>query len=161
MLILYSCTSPENKAKKVIKEELKLTLHDFKSYEPVQFGKLELSYSNYEDLSEVQTLLTNSEEFLSLCNEYRDKADIYDSEYSRDKYWIYSAMATRYLDSAKANMDKINYIKLHFVSEVNGWKITHSYRAKSLGGNLGIHHYTFYLDKELKRVTKTVDVSEK
>ena len=55
-LILFSCSN-KNKAKKAIKEDLKLIMHDFKSYEPVQFGKLEVAMSRWEDSPEVAVCL--------------------------------------------------------------------------------------------------------
>ena len=38
---LFSCTSPEKKAQKLIKQQLKETLNNPKSYEPVNFGSLD------------------------------------------------------------------------------------------------------------------------
>jgi hypothetical protein len=159
VLLLFSCSSPEKKAQKAIKEELRLTLNDFKSYEPVQFGKLETASSNYTDLPEIKNYLDKTDAFLETYKEYNDKADIYDSDYSRDKYWVYRKMATELLDSAKYYSDKVQTIKLHFVPETIGWQMTHSFRAKSLGGNLGIHHYLFVLNKDLSKVIKSVDQS--
>jgi hypothetical protein len=158
-LLLFSCSSPENKAKKAIKEELRLTLHDFKSYEPVQFGKLEIASSNYIDLPETNIYLSKSDAFLTSSKEYSDKAEIYDSDYSRDKYWEYTKISNQFLDSAKLYINKVDSIKLHFVSKEIGWQMTHSFRAKSLGGNLGIHRYLFILDKDLSKVIKSVDQS--
>ena len=53
-LILFTACSQEYKAKKAIREELNSTLPDFKSYEPIKFGKLEVGYSRYIDLPEVK-----------------------------------------------------------------------------------------------------------
>lgn len=155
VILLFSCSSPENKAKKAIKEELRLTLHDFKSYKPVQFGKLKVARSSYEDLQEVKKYHDKVVAFLALCKEYKEKSDLYTSD-----YWEYTTIADNSLDSAKFYMDKVETIKIHFISEVIGWKMTHSFRAKNLDGNLGIHHYLFVLDKELSKVIQSVALSE-
>ncbi|HEX4373688.1 MAG TPA: hypothetical protein VHZ50_10330 [Puia sp.] len=45
-LILSGCTfTREGKAKKLINEELKMTLNDYKSYEPMKFGNLDTPHS--------------------------------------------------------------------------------------------------------------------
>lgn len=164
MLIALNCfqfsCSNESKAKKAIKEEFNLTLHDFKSYEPVQFGKIEVAMSSYEDLPEVSKYLDKAEVFLDLSKEYSDKADIYDSEFLRDSYWRYSKMSTSALDSVFLYMEKIDSIKLHFIPQPIGWKMKHTFRARNLGGNFGIHNYEMYFDNEFKKVIKTVDLSE-
>lgn len=141
LVTLIGCSSPEKKFKKAIKEELRLTLHDFKSYEPVQFGKLEVAESIYTDLPIVSEYLDKSEADLKLVHEYNDKADIYDNSYSRDEYWYYSRLSSEALNSAKKYLEKIDSIKLHFKPTVIGWQMAHTFRAKNLGGNLGIHHY--------------------
>lgn len=158
-LLFVSCSSSESKAKKAIKEDLKLTLHNFKSYEPVQFGKLEVASSKFDDILEVKLYLDKSEAFLKSYDEYKSKAEIYDSEYTRDKYNEYSKISRALLDSARVILDKVDSIKLHFVSKTIGWQMTHTFRANSLGGNLGIHNYLFTLNPELTKVIRSEDLS--
>ena len=160
VVTLIGCSSPEKKFKKAIREELRLTLHDFKSYEPVQFGKIEAAESVYTDLPEVGNYLGKSESYLKLVNEYNDKADIYDNDYSREKYRQYSSLSSEALYNAKKYMEKVDSIKLHFDPKIIGWQMTHTFRAKSLGGNLGIHHYIYIVDKEYKKVLKTIDLDK-
>jgi hypothetical protein len=158
--IVLSCTSLESKAKKAIKEELRLTMHDFKSYEPVQFGKLEVAMSSYEDEPAVGKYLDKAEVFLDTSQKLRETADSYEYGYSKDLYWRYTEQAKIALDSASAYMGKVDSIKLHFAPEAIGWKMKHTLRAKTLGGNFGLNQYEFYLDKECKKVSKTVDLSK-
>jgi hypothetical protein len=158
-LLLVSCSNPESKAKKAIKEELKLTLHNYKSYEPVQFGKLEVASSKFDDIPEVKLYLDRSEAFLSKAQENSNTADIYDNEYSRTQYWRYMNLSRALLDSARSILNKVDSIKLHFVSKTIGWQMTHTFRANSLGGNLGIHNYLFTMNPELSKVIKSEDLS--
>jgi len=155
----FSC-STESKAKKAIKENLRLTLHDFKSYEPVQFGKIEVAMSSYADLPEVKRYLDMAEVFLETSQKFNDEAEIYGSEFSRDSYLRYRKMSSNALDSASAYMKKIDSIKLHFVPQPIGWKMKHTFRAKNLGGNFGITNYEFYFNDATSTVIKAVDLSE-
>jgi hypothetical protein len=160
VILLFSCSSPENKVKKAIKEELRLTLHDFKSYEPVQFGKIETASSSWEYSPEVAICYGKEEKFLSLCKEYGDKADFYDYDHSSETYLKYYKLYNDYMDSIRLSNDKIDSIKLHFVPEVIGWQMIHSFRAKNLAGNLGMHQYQFVFDKDITHVIRSVDLSE-
>ena len=158
-LLLITCSSPEKKAQKAIKEELRLTLNDFKSYEPVQFGKLEVASSKYEDEPDYDFYSGKADSYLKVSKEESDKADIYNSEYTRDQFILYEKISIQLLDSAKHYLDKADSIKLHFVSKPIGWQITHTFRAKNQLGGLGIHSYLFILNQELTKVIRSKDLS--
>ena len=50
LLSLSSCTkSPMGKVEDAVREELRRTLHDFSSYEPVEWGKLDTIYVSEVD----------------------------------------------------------------------------------------------------------------
>lgn len=156
---LSSCSSNDKKAQKTIKEQLRLTMHDFKSYEPVNFGKLEVAMSVWEDSPEVEALMSKEAEFVDQANIFLDKAKIYDYDTSSPLYLKNYRAFLDNLDSSKVYDEKIESFKIHFVPEVIGWKMQHSFRGKNLGGNFGIAYYEFYLDKECKKVIKTVDLT--
>lgn len=158
--LLFSCSSPEKKAQRAIKEDLRLTLHDFKSYEPVQYGKLEIANSSWDDLPEVKSYLDSADDALAKTKEYSEKADIYNFDYSSSEYMEYNKMSSDYLNRAHYYMGKTDSIKLHFIPQVIGWKMTHSFRAKNLGGNFKLGQYEFYFDKGITKVIKSVDLSE-
>jgi hypothetical protein len=48
-VLFIGCVSKEQRAKKLIKEELRKTLHDFKSYEAVTFGTLDSVFTDFTD----------------------------------------------------------------------------------------------------------------
>ena len=51
LLSLSSCTkSPMDKVEDAVREELRKTLHDFSSYEPVEWGKLDTIYVSEMDV---------------------------------------------------------------------------------------------------------------
>ena len=97
---------------------------------------------------------------MAKTKEFSEKADIYDSEYSRDKYFEYSKISSDYLAEGHYYMNRIDSIKLHFVPEVIGWQMTHSFRAKNLGGNFGLYRYLFVMDKKLTKVIMSKDLSK-
>lgn len=161
--MLAACSkSPEKKAKSVIDEELRKTLHDYKSYEPVAFGKVDSSFSAYFDLPEYEDNSHKIEEATEDMKKYWDKAMIYaGSIYSQSLYKLYKSQADEAADSAKAALERNKVISENFVPVFNGYKMNHSYRAKSLSGNLGIHHYVFYFDSGITKVVRQIDISEK
>jgi len=139
---LVSCNSNEKKAKKLIKDYLSKNLNDASSYEPVEFSKLDSTFSSFYFSSEGQKL-TEKEEFahnrafdLSIEDVLEENPKIQDS------IRIYKQIEET---SKKAYEEK----ELTYVGEFNGWKMTHKYRAKNgLGAMiLGTTNYTF--DKEL------------
>jgi hypothetical protein len=159
VLLLVSCSSPESKAKKAIKESLRLTLNDFKSYEPVQFGKLEVASSKYTDVPELNLYKIKADSYIKSTKEEIDKAEIYNSDYTRYKSVSYAKVAEKFLDTAKIYIHKQDSIRLHFVSEPIGWQITHTFRAKNQLGGLAIHTYLFTLNQELTKVIKSEDLT--
>lgn len=49
-IALVACSqSKEEKAKSLIKENMKTSMNDFKSYEAVEFGKLDSTYTSYHN----------------------------------------------------------------------------------------------------------------
>jgi hypothetical protein len=136
-----------------------LTLNDFKSYEPVQYGKLEVDSSKYTDIPEVRQYNSQIDADLKTSNEYSSKADIYYSEYTISQYRAYIQVSSQFLDSAKRYIAEVDSIKLHFVSKPIGWKITHSFRAKNQLGGLNLYNYLFILNQELTKVIKSENLS--
>ncbi|PZP47066.1 MAG: hypothetical protein DI598_11430 [Pseudopedobacter saltans] len=58
--IFVGCSSPEDKAKSLIEEDMKVTLHDYESYEPVSYSGLSDAYSDVEHDSEAPKLIEES-----------------------------------------------------------------------------------------------------
>jgi hypothetical protein len=158
-LLMVACSSPEIKAKKAIKESLRLTLNDFKSYEPVQYGKLEVDSSKYTDIPEVTLYNSKFDAFMKVSQEDSDKSDIYITASTIDVAESYLKLSKQFLDSADVYIKKVDSIKLHFVSKPIGWKITHTFRAKNLMGGLGLNTYLFTINQELTKVIKSENLS--
>lgn len=160
VFLLFSCSSFEDKAKKAIKDNLKLTLDDYKSYEPVQFGKLEYAMSIWADAPEVTNLLKKETYYIAKCQEYKEKYTLYEFDVLGKDFTMYFDLSGIYLDSAEFIDEKIKTFEANFVPERIGWQMNHSFRAKTSSGNLRINKYLFIFDNNITRVTKAVDLSE-
>jgi hypothetical protein len=158
--LLCSCLSLEDKAKKTIKENLKLTLDDYKSYEPVQYGKLEYAMSIWADAPEVTNLLKKETYYITKCQEYKAKYELYSFDVLGKDFSKYFELSGVYLDSADLIDEKIKTFETGFVPQRIGWQMTHTFRAKNKDGNFALNKYLFIFDKNMTRVIKAADLSE-
>lgn len=163
MLFASCATSPDDKAKKLIKDHLHETLHDEKSYESVSYGVLDSVFTTvYDD----DLFVVSSAKFL----EYKDKfdsemkdfdlySDMYSQSYRNKALRAYNN-ATEYLDSITLYGTIADSIKRNFKPVFNGWSMNHSYRANNASGNKVIGHFRFYFDKDITKLIDTKDVGE-
>lgn len=164
MLCISSCQlSPEKKAQKLIVEKLKLTLHDWDSYESVQFGKLDSLYSSYLDDSAYIENSSTYEKYQKLFNKYLDQMRDYSGYVSttyRIKYNIAKEMTDMYLDSLGKYAPICDSLKENYVPKFIGWTMNHSFRSNNAMGNKTIGHFRFFLDKDLSKILESKDISE-
>lgn len=159
--IFTSCTSPEKKAQKLIKERLKETLHDYKSYEPVNFSGLDsnftdvfsdTAYSNYADIVIY---------YSKSLDEYEEKADRYRGRsYFESEYSVALSMAKWCRDSLIHYLEICKEIEKDFVPEFIGWKMTHKFRANNGNGALRLGENRYYFDKDVTKVLRTEDLDK-
>jgi hypothetical protein len=157
----YSCKTQtrEEKARKLIKDHLYVTLHDFKSYEVVKFEKLDSSFTTLEDDSLYKEYNALVDEQLENAKKANSSAEIYAG------LSFYTNTARQYINASKAATDsamlllkKMKTIEADFKPEFKGWKMSHSYRTKNLSGNVFLSHYMYYFDKDLKKVVDHKDI---
>lgn len=163
-LAFVSCnTSPEDNAKKLIKNHLHETLHDEKSYESVSYGKLDSVYTTIfdDDLYVVSNakFLSYSDKFDSEMKDFDLYSDMYSQSY-RNKAILAYNNATKYLDSIKLYGTISDSIKNNFTPAFKGWSMKHSYRANNASGNKTIGHFRFYFDKDITEIIDTKDIGE-
>jgi hypothetical protein len=157
-LTLASCSkSPEEKAKDLINDQMRKTLHDYKSYEPVQFGNLDSSFNTWEDLPEFIEADQKAKEFKKELLEFGENMEL------KVMSWGYPTYKRRLAD-VKDSAIKYAKLRARIIEQTgpvfNGWTMTHSFRAKNLSGNLQIAQYKYYFDDKLTKVTKVIDPSE-
>lgn len=159
-ICLFACKqSNEGKAKSLIKEYMKQNLHDFKSYEPVDFSELRNAFSDiYYDT-----------EFLSLEKDYDRLKGVYEkySQFehkmasygvSRKELQVYRSQTDSVINLQRENLKKREEIYNSFdFNKKIGLKLTHSYRAKTLGGNLKLTTRVFVFDDELTRIIRSYE----
>ncbi len=162
ILLFSACVrSPQDKAKALIDHELRTTLHDYKSYEPVEFGKWDSSYTIVADFPAYQDLFEKYNSSKKETEEALKKMELYvGSIYSRAEFQLWTKRSNQSIKDMGIYNHSMDSINKKFKPEFNGWHIKHSFRAKSLAGNLGIHHYDYYFDKDISKIIKKEDISE-
>ncbi|WP_306505907.1 hypothetical protein [Alistipes ihumii] len=159
---LVGCSNPEKQAKKLVRQQLKETLHDWNSYESVKFGTLDSVYTTVFDNPEYKIM---SDEFIELVNEMGSAMDDYKRYrnmgylFASERKAAYDRM-TEYNNICEPLKFKMDSIKNIFVPEFKGWSIDHSFRANNLAGHKGIHHERYYFDKEITQIVDSEDIGE-
>lgn len=157
-ILFFSCsTSPQEKAEAAIKEYLSKNLNDAKSYESVEFGKLDSVFTSCEDLQDYKDTMAlhkeaevfipqSKEKIKSLIDENKALSSTFEFKESISKMKaiiremeIRDSMAVAYLENIKHN----------FKPEFVGFDLVHKYRAKNAMGALILKTDTFKFDKNL------------
>ncbi len=151
--------SPEDKAKKLITENLKHSLHDFKSYEPVEYGKLDSTYSDCSETPEYIKADKKGKEFTAQMDDYAESSK-FGLAVGTIKYSEYKKQLTEYHDSALFYLNIKQKMMDTSIERFVGWHMIHSLRAKNLMGSTAIHHYRYFFNIQLSELIKSEDVSE-
>lgn len=154
------CSSPEKKAKSLIDHQLKVSLHDYSSYENVEFGKLDSTFSDASDLSEYKDALDKVKDFNKQGGSKIDDAKLYGEIGSPELQVKYARWAKSLLDSATYYLNIVKRIDSTFVPEFVGWNITHTFRANNASGNKIIVHRKYNFDKDITQIVKDENLDE-
>lgn len=127
--LVIGCSSPEKKAKKLIEEHLSKTMNDFKSYEPVEYSKLDSTFTAYE------------REYTIVADTTVDGVDDNRSSIERQKE-----------ADAKEDLKEKNF-KPQFI----GFHMNHQFRGKNSFGAMVISDYNFQFDKDLTNIIAVTD----
>jgi len=142
---LASCGNNEQTAQKLINEELKNKLTDFKSYHPIAFGALDSLFSSYK----------NDSVYVNLAR----KADFYHAQYVAQTGNAILAKTSKeqealqdkvkiYQDSAALYKTQADIYAKSFKGTYAGWKMSHTFKSSSTGTVA----YHYYFDKRLTKV---------
>ncbi len=148
-LTILSCTSPKDKAEKIIERYLKETLDDPTSYESVNFSNLDSLFTTpYQ---------TNSE--------YRKYFDLWSENESEFLVAPDSTISMRsdeeLVISKKIAKDcdlKMDSIRKKFKKEFIGWEMKHSYRLKNELGQKKIYLFSFKFDKDFTTIMSKEEI---
>ena len=146
-LILFSCSSSDDKAHENVSDYIKSKLDDPKSYESDSFGKLE----------PIKEELENNPEFIKLYDLYKSQSEHELSMYSSllksdsirhpDTYKTTKEYYTSAKDSSEKVLAKLQSYRTSFKPS-DMFAIKHRFRAKNKMGGLVLDSCTAYLDKE-------------
>lgn len=139
-----------------IRVHLSKTMHDFKSYEPVEFEKPDSAYTNFAESERGKALFDSTDRYNKKQEDYLERARRYTytspgvalSIINEGK--IYGAKA----DSLLKLIDKE---KDSFKKKFSGYKMQHTFRGKNMNGATIIKTERFYFDSAYN-VTKSVEV---
>ena len=124
--LLCSCSqSPQKKAEKVIEKYLQENLHDYKSYQCVEMGKI-------EPVTVRSFLVTG---LMKKCKD----------EHGSDIDWLNERLSKldEHIKSENLKSDSLIY-----------YKIKHKYRAKNAMGGYVLRKYRYTINKELTDITE-------
>lgn len=158
---IISCTlSPEEKAKRTIKDYMFKTLNDFESYEPVEYGNIDSLFSDYtmdETYISSTQMYNRSLEIKDSLNKIFDRNKIYEISPTRDEInllltasWFTNITYPNVIDSLKKNYHS------HFI----GMGLTHKFRAKTNSGGIRLCYWQFILSSNFEKVISTINLEK-
>ncbi len=162
VLILFSCTqTKQQKAEKVVKLYLDSTLNDPHSYESVEFGKLDSTFTRFEDDARYISAKAKQDSIKAEYDMWKAKNPDFDGvgDLSHSRVLYFSKMINYYTNGMLAQGKIAIGITNSFKPTFKGYRLIHRYRAKNVFGALNLSQTPFYLDSALTRVTD-VDKSE-
>jgi len=143
----------DDKAQELITEYLKTNLPDFKNYESLNFGTMELAFLPYE---ETETYVSG----LKAIQAMKDSADILQqlvqantAGSASSSNELYKTRRQQLLDSAQATKDFVYAGKRVYIPEQLP-KITHAYLIKEKSTGEKKSEDAFYFDKDFKKIIK-------
>jgi hypothetical protein len=171
VLLLASCTSKEQKIQKMIEDDLFRTLHDFKSYEPIE-TKIDSAYFENYMIPEVMSCAYKCLEHFDKYAEYIEEAaneqkyvEIWESSkfsFGRDNYIKAFEKMNSAIDKFQKERGKINEIHSEIrkliaehksvTPEFIGWKAIHRFRCNTKGGTPNIVMIHYIIDKDFKEI---------
>ena len=150
---MFACSaSPIDKAKSLIKEELKKSMNDYSSYEPVDFGKMDSVYTNLETDS---TFIMIDVAYESYKEQQKKNLDEYLADITTgDKELM--GIDKKQNDIYAGKIDSIGKLRAKVLStfkpDFKGWRLEHTFRGKNKLGALVVNKYAFYFDKGITKI---------
>lgn len=160
VLFVYGCEKSQTEiAKGLAQEFMEKHVHDKQSYEIVDFGKLDSTFTNILSDSLYKRCLTKRLTYQKLRNELYDESELW-RNIDNAKYNYYHERTMLYADSVSYYMDLENKAKHDFKPVFDGYVIKHTFRAKNELGNMTLNVCAIQFDPQLKRVTSVCNWDE-
>lgn len=146
--VLCSCgKSNEEKAQELIKANLKETMKDWSSYEPVNFSKLDSTFTEYKNLPEAAKIEMEVAKLQAESDSIRILAN------SSASYEVLFDQAIEKIRKAKELDSTFNANKENYKGNFNGWQMIHKYRGNNSYGAKDLATTAFYFDANVTKVT--------
>jgi hypothetical protein len=175
VIVLACSQSQEQKAEALIKEDLKKSLYKPETYKPVD-TKVDSAFAPYDDptffeeLAELGKINSEYEDLESKAKHAKSSMSIwsgpYQTSFGKNEY----QEAKAEYDEANTKIEKLKkkgrkqYEKvvnmLHGNKTFIGYMAVHNYRADNNAGNTMIGNTIFFIDKNFKEITYSMEVEE-
>ncbi len=175
LILICSCSSPEDKANELIKKDLRKSLYKPDTYQPVE-TVIDSAFSP-KDSPEVLSVMDKMSEYGLEMERQKSEMESEESsmaiwggpdqsELGRTEY----NQAKRKYDEAKAKVNDLLYESYVLSSELMdimsqkktfiGWKVRHNYRADNNAGNTLIGNMVYIIDKDFEKIVFSKDADE-
>ena len=143
--IFASCSkTPEQKAQQSVKDYLQKNLNDAKSYESVNFGKVDSVFSSFDESKEGIELKLKENMLSERVVELSNRIDVAESTSELNKIIEENKELTQ---KRKDLVDTIFNKSIKYKGTLCGYKINHKYRAKNKMGAVVLDENCFIMDK--------------
>jgi hypothetical protein len=166
-MLLCSGCSKESKAKSAIKNYLFKVMYDYNSYQPVEYGKLDSTFSNYNSTTEFKnydSLREQMEDTIISMSKTDSMMAVDPSSLSSveidnavKKIRADTVIIARLIDSVKKTNTIIDKKRKEYKPSFSGYSIFHSYRGKNANGAYVLAREVFFLNKSLDTVFESID----
>lgn len=158
MIAAFACSPQSNEEliKKNIRSYLSKSMHDYNSYEAVDFGKIDTAYTDYSENPRYQSLMDSVKTYGELSDKMLEAArqSIYSSKTASRSYLNQADRYNKIADSINKIIEKENN---SFKPVFKGYSIVHSFRGKNPNGALVLTDKKFFLDSNF-HVVKSVSI---
>ena len=169
ILVVTACSinNNERKAKKLIKDYLKMNMNDFASYEPMAFSPIDTSFSKAETAPAYQSLMNqykaNREDkkyWENILEEVNNRNKVYGRIIDKRGPFIEESVLPENEASCVKLLKEIESVKTHFKPKMIGYQISHQFRGANAFGGKIISYKIFYFDKAITRIINFDDINE-
>ncbi len=179
VLSLCACQkSIEKQAQDAVKNELHKNLYYFDSYEPLE-TTVDSAFSTPENNPDVRELmkivseqgnqakefateLEDAERTIASLSDARELGASFAYDYNeavKNKVYVETKIK-RNLKEAWGDMLKLSEYFAQTNSNFIGWRVTHTYRAKTRGGDPSIGHEVYIFSKDFKNLLLNLEYNE-
>lgn len=159
-MVFVGCSETnEQKAQKLIKEHMMKNVHDASSYEVVEFGSLDSTFTNIMDDSKFHHAFVKRIICQKMRNQLYNETQLWRT-IDKERYNHYKNRHDAYVDSTDMYYKQEQKAREQFVPMFNGYVMTHSFRANNEIGTPILNKVVIVFNKELTQIKSVNDWNE-